>query len=132
MGCSYYAHFVIGVKFNKNDLVTELPNPLYGKFKFDPETGKKVEKFLNDNSILDYVSKFIDNSKGNTSVQLYEHGTVFYGRVTTADAEGPNVVKIKDYHIDSLPKEYRDFLYFLTENKIPHEEGCFVISNVSC
>lgn len=132
MGCSYYARFVIGVKFNKNDLVSQTPNPLYGKYKFDPESGKKVEKFISDRSILDYVSKFIDNSKGNTSVELYESEIVFYGRVTTADAEGPNCVKIKDYHVDSLPKEYPDFIYFLNENKIPYEEGCFVISDVSC
>lgn len=133
MGCSYYSHFVIGVKFNKENLVVHKENPLYGKYKFDPDTGEKVNKFIRDETILNYVSKFIDNSKDGVSIQLYDDsGTTFYGRVTTADAEGPNVVKIKDFHVDSLPKEYPDFINFLKENKIPHEEGCFVISNVSC
>ncbi len=132
MGCDFYAMHAIGVKFNKKDLVKEVENPLYGKYKFDPETGEKVHKFIRDDMLLNYVGTFLEKDYKNNCCLDDDQGITFYGKITSVDINNNNYKKIEDNHIDSLPKDYTTFIKILVQNKIPYEEGCFLIGRVSC
>ena len=132
MGCDFYASYAIGVKFNKKDLVIERENPLYGKFKFDPDTGVKVSKFIRDEMLLTYIDRFLEEDYTNYCSMHDDLGITFYGKITSVDIDNSNYKKIEDNHIDSLPKDYSTFIKILSENKIPYEEGCFLIGRVSC
>lgn len=48
MSTSYTATVIYGYCLPRTELVRSKPNPLYGKVKFDPETGEKVTKFLKE------------------------------------------------------------------------------------
>ncbi len=53
MSTSYHAHAFYGYSFPKADLTQRVPNPLWGKVKFDPNTGVKVTQFVETDIELD-------------------------------------------------------------------------------
>lgn len=61
MSASYSSSLCYGILFEKNDLTTSIPHPLYGKFKFDPDTGIKVSE---------YIENHIDMEKEASNVGL--------------------------------------------------------------
>lgn len=46
MSASCSSSLCYGILFEKNELTTSIPHPLYNKFKFDPDTGKKVSEYI--------------------------------------------------------------------------------------
>ena len=46
MSASYSASLCYGILFEKDEITTITPHPLYGKFKFDPDTGIKVPEYI--------------------------------------------------------------------------------------
>ena len=57
MSTNYYAQVVYGYPFERGDLVKKTPNPLWGKAKFDPETGDRVEQFIEEDFDLYEIVK---------------------------------------------------------------------------
>ena len=55
MSANFYAYVIHGYPFETDDLVVRTPNPLWGKSKFDPETGQKVEQYLEEDIDLESV-----------------------------------------------------------------------------
>ncbi len=48
MSTSYTATVIYGYSLPRHELTRSRPNPLFGKVKFDPETGEKVEKTIEE------------------------------------------------------------------------------------
>lgn len=46
MSISYHAHVFYGYSLPKSDLIQRTPNPLWGKVRFNPDTGTKVTEFV--------------------------------------------------------------------------------------
>lgn len=57
MGADFYAQPFFGIPVELDDLYRRTPNPLWGKFKFDPDTGKKVEEFLAEKQDADELAE---------------------------------------------------------------------------
>ena len=56
MSASYHAFAIHGYPIPKSALSIATLNPLWGKHKFDPNTGKKVEEFLVRKVYLDDIA----------------------------------------------------------------------------
>lgn len=48
MSTSYSASIFYGYTLAKTDLFRNTPNPLWGKHKYNPDTGEKVDKFIEE------------------------------------------------------------------------------------
>lgn len=46
MSTSYSAILLFGIRLDEEDLKIKTPHPLWGKHKFDPDTGEKVTQFI--------------------------------------------------------------------------------------
>lgn len=46
MSTAYSASVIYGYRLPADELSRKTPNPLWGKHKFDPNTGEKVEQFI--------------------------------------------------------------------------------------
>jgi hypothetical protein len=87
MSVTYRAAVLYGTTLDIADLeaATQVPNPLFGKCKFDPDTGEKVEKFTSN---LDY-DRFEEEAEALALLCVRKEGddTIYLGvPLATADA----------------------------------------------
>jgi hypothetical protein len=133
MGCYAYSVYVSGIKFNLKDSVRKIKNPNFGKYKFDPENGTKIEEFTTDKKLYHEMKEFLDNEYENCFVCYDFDGTLgitFYGYIIKMHTENSEHKKIPD--IKPKPEKYNEILKILVTNNIPFEEGEFVVGHLSC
>lgn len=142
MSLTIRAYFVNGYMFNLNDAIKEIPNPMWGVHKFNPDTGKLVEQTINDMKVYSELQGRIDNLKETQSCSVYNYDPkgpynderiVFFGDVTGIDANAyANVdTTIKGRVPGKTAKELCVILDLLIQHNIPYETGMFVVSYAS-
>ena len=135
MSCSAYAVHVIGVKFNFKDTIKKYPNPLWGKFKFNPEDGKKVTPVIEDRTTIELIQKWLeenDNIEKNTFKTHDYDGTFFYGAITRIITDSEEYEILTENHVDALPNNFQELITLLDVHKVSHEEGSWLIGQLSC
>jgi hypothetical protein len=140
MSLTICCHFVNGIRFRPEDAIVKIPNPLWGKCKFDPETGKKVEQFNEDKSkyhqILNMVEKL--DSREPRVATIYNHADdsrmCFVGDVYSVkpwENMSWNKVNIGDPHNMNIDFAlFTDMMCMLDDAKVKYERGCFLVQYV--
>jgi len=89
MSTNYSASVVYGYPLSHDDLTKRTPNPLWGKVKFDPETGEKIAQYIETDIELKIkdghdakpgaVARYDGGEGFIIGVQLAEMGDLGYG-----------------------------------------------------
>jgi hypothetical protein len=85
MSTSYNAVVLYGLTVEVAALTRPIPNPLWGKHKFDPETGERVTKMLEDGSREDAFRSRAD--KLDIEVVQIERGDDMHVGILLAKAD---------------------------------------------
>ena len=135
MSCSAYAVHVIGVKFNFKDTIKKYPNPLWEKFKYNPEDGKKVTPEIEDRTAIEVIQNWIEENDRveKYTFRTYDHdGSIFYGAITRIITDSVEYENLTENHVDALPKNYQELITVLNTHNVPHEEGSWLFGKLSC
>lgn len=78
MSVSYQAVPLYGICIQKDRLVKKVKNPLWGKHKFDPQTGVKIEKFVTKEENFEAIA-------ASQSLSVMENDCFVYFGIRMAD-----------------------------------------------
>jgi hypothetical protein len=93
MSTSYNAYVILGIPVSNDMFTVKKPNPLWGKAKFDPNTGEKVEKFIENFDGLETLLDEIDNTTGLIMARDYDGEPIFAGVLLADVDEGFSEIK---------------------------------------
>jgi hypothetical protein len=73
MSADYYAQVLYGIQVPANTFEVTVPNPLWGKCKFDPDTGEKVTEYITTYQDGESVAKefYLDYSETTDGMQVF-------------------------------------------------------------
>jgi hypothetical protein len=125
MGCYHSVYICKGYKFVREDLIKKTPNPKYGIYKFDPDTGKEITKFIEDetllNTLFDYDTIDINNSETNETIS-------FFGLIKAIEENEYVTLDKMSYKFNPFQElKNQELFVFLKGNNIKVEEGTFTI-----
>ena len=137
MSVSSSAYFINGIKFCLNDAIVENPNPLYGKCKFDPDTGKEVTPCVEDRKAYNILEQYVDDmGKSSCSIYKYIGGysdghhqrICFCGDVVDVDANEDAMVRTDDSVLTR--SDIVELMQLLTKHNVAYETGSFVAASM--
>lgn len=130
MGADYYAYVCNGICLKKENFVIKTKNPLFGKYKFDPDTGKKVGEYIEESiedpddisdmwnldryglsvvSSTDSKYIFIGKASSDVDISSGDHYKELPGMLTETEME--NLLKIcKEHNIDKTKEDIKIYV----------------------
>ena len=128
MSASFSVTACHGVMYSAEQLIKKVKNPLYGTYKYDPDTGDRVTEFLDIK--VDYEG--LSHQSGFDCCTTTDNRHIFIGRcsrsvyIGEADDEYVSLKMLNDNEMSNLTLFCRDVL------KTPPSEGIKVWSVGRC